>query len=282
MNPGLTFTKKMLFLIFACGLSFATHSAPKQTIVYPVSIDLQDKRDLYTVAVVKVIFARSKRYQLQALPLRREYDKLLALLKRGELDIAWGGASATNIEQFRAVDFPIMRGLIGYRLFLVKKSNKDMLKNVAQLNDLKPYTIGQGSTWVEIDMFQRAGLQVVPAESYPALFSMLANGRFELFPRSILEISNELNTFSQYELEVADHVALHYDFALLFYVNKNNKQLHQYLTERLKDPVIKLQIEQLFNKYYRDSLDKYHYEHRRVIKLPNTLMPSVNDFEQSN
>ena len=276
---GLRCYRKLLFIMLASGFIVPVFALQKQTVIYPESVDLQSKRDLYTVAVVKIIFAQSEQYQLRALPLEREYDKLLALLKRGAVDLAWAGASANNLKQFRAIDFPIMKGLIGYRLFLVKKSNRDILKEVSDLDDLKTFTIGQGSTWVEVDMFQRAGLQVVPAESYAALFSMLANDRFELFPRSILEIGNELSTFPQYDLEVADHVALHYDFELLFYVHQDNQQLHQYLTERLEDPIIKLQIQQLFTQYYQNSLNEYHYEQRRVIKLPSPTIAKVENFQ---
>lgn len=282
MTSGAHYPKTLLFLTVVMLLTSCFVRAQKQTVIYPVSVDLQDKRDLYTVAVVKVIFSQSQQYHLQALPLKGEYDKLLALLKRKEIDIAWAGASKANTQQFNALNFPIMKGMIGYRLFLVKQNNQDILKNVFNLEDLKSFTFGQGSTWVEIDMFQQAGLQVVPSESYSALFSMLNNGRFELFPRSILEISNELETFSQYNLEVANHIALYYDFALLFYVNKDNITLYRYLNERLKDPVLKQRIDQLFEQYYQDSLDRYHYEQRRVIKIANPLMPMALDFDIAN
>lgn len=258
-----------LAILFFSLLMVCLARAELRPVIYPVAADSKDNRDLYTVALVKLIFENSARFTLRPIHLQEEYDKLLSLLHRQQIDIAWAGVNAKNTDHFLPVNFPIMKGLIGHRLFLVHENKQNILEDIHTLDDLRSFTMGQGSKWAEVAMLRKAGLQVVTAEAYPALFRMLANGRFDLFPRSVLEISRELEAFSDHDLTIADHVSLHYDFALHFYTHKDNADLQLYMDIRLTDGNLQKEIDALFEQYYGAALIAYRQKNRRIIRLHN-------------
>lgn len=254
-----------LFLC-SCLLCFPTLSAP---IKYPLPQNVHDRRDDFQQALVETIFSNTSDFSLEPIRLGREHGDTVHLLRTGHLDFCWAGADTVLMDEFTHVPFPIFKGHIGYRLILVPNQHKNILSKVHTVADLKAFTFGQGSSWAEVLIFRANGLHVMTSDDYPQLFSMLKKGRFDLFPRSILEIDHELHTFSHGELTIAEDVILKYDHAIYFYVSKQKKRLQQFMSHRLNELNQNGGFDKLFSAHYQATLDKHHVHDRRVIEIAN-------------
>jgi hypothetical protein len=77
------------------------------------------------------------------------------------------------------VRLPIDKGLLGYRMFLVREADLPRFATVRTLDDLRKLRVGQGKDWIDVPILRKAGFPVVEGTSYPGLFAMLAAGRFD-------------------------------------------------------------------------------------------------------
>ena len=116
-------------------------------------------------------------------------------------------------EQFEVVPIPINRGIVGYRVFLIRKEMQPDFKEVYSLSDIqvKRLKAGQGR-WTDVDILRDNGINVIVGMSYEGLFGMLMEKRFDFFPRGINEAFEEFETRKERypEMQVEETLALHY------------------------------------------------------------------------
>jgi hypothetical protein len=91
------------------------------------------------------------------------------------------GNIADYEQRLLPIRFPLDKGLLGYRVFLMREQAQPELDTVNSLEALRRFRIGQGQGWGDVVILRHAGLTVVEGGSYDGLFSMLSAGRFELF-----------------------------------------------------------------------------------------------------
>ncbi|MDP1340920.1 hypothetical protein, partial [Klebsiella variicola] len=68
------------------------------------------------------------------------------------------------------VRIPIDRGLMGWRLLLVRRSELAQWDQVRHLDDLRRRIAGQGHDWPDTAILRANGLQVGTSSVYEALF----------------------------------------------------------------------------------------------------------------
>ena len=173
------------------------------------------------------------------------------------------------------IRFPLDKGLLGYRVFLIRSEEQSALDAVNSLEDLRQYRIGQGQGWGDVAILRNAGLTVVEGASYDGLFSMLSAGRFELFSRGVVEVGEELAREHQAhpDLEIERHLMLNYPLTRYFYVNRSvegealAKRLSTGLERMLKDGVFDRMFEE-----FKAPFDKLiNFRNRLIIQIDNPL-----------
>lgn len=186
---------------------------------------------------------------------------------------------ATNKERealMRPILIPLDKGLIGYRLFLIEKPTQARLRNVRTLEDLKPFSIGQGSRWVDTEILMHAGLTVVTGGGYESLFKMLQAGRFDLFSRGINEIGEELQTGLAMDpnLAIEHNLMLYYPLPRYFFFarTEEGEQLAKRVEAGLHLMMENGQFEVLYQKFKRQMLAGLHLSGRRVFRLENPTL----------
>ena len=123
------------------------------------------------------------------------------------------------------VPIPIDRGLLGYRVALIRKEAQPRISAVNDLDGLRRLTIGQGQYWGDVPIYQFNNIPLITNSNYSLLFAMLSNGRFDLFPRGIVEIIPELHKFQLLypNLDIDNHLLIKYPYAEFFYVSRNSR-----------------------------------------------------------
>lgn len=241
---------------------------------YPKSND--DWRAAYPVEMLTRALALSgANYQLQAsvedVPKARNF---LNLANNRDVDVVW---SMTNVEreaEHLAIKIPLHRGLMGHRVALVRSSEPDILAHVSSLEGLKQFTAGQMYAWSDTKILTSQDIIVVPGSSYTTLFRMLVAGRFDYFPRSITEVSQELQHNAAMGISLDRHLLIRYPAAMYFFVNKNDTKLAADIERGLEMMLASGEFVQRFEHYYGDVIRELQLESRIPIDLQNPYLPA--------
>jgi hypothetical protein len=177
------------------------------------------------------------------------------------------------------VNLPLDKGLVGFRLFLVMPATQQRLDRLSQPEALKGFSVGQGSAWPDPAILRHAGFQkLVLTESYPNHSPMLLAGRFDLFPRGVSEISDEMKTMrAEAPGMVVEHrFALHYPLAIQFYVARSPQG--EKMAARVRDGLLRLKRSGAFDvryaAYKKQVLQSLPLAGRRVMRLDNPDLPT--------
>ena len=207
------------------------------------------------------------------------------LVKQGrEIDLTWAPVTIERQQDYLTINEPLVKGLLGFRIMLVKESNIDLLKGVDSIEKLKPFQFGLGYGWPDVDIYQANGLTVTQASTFEQLFKMLAAGRFPLFSRGFNEVLPEYQLHKNKKHAIDPHIVLIYPLPVYFYVNKNN----HLLANRLQVGIQMLRASGEFDYiFYNDpdivtSLKALNLERRNKIYLCNPHLPKDIPFENTS
>lgn len=143
----------------------------------------------------------------------------------GKLNIMWTATDTEMEEILLPIRIPLYKGLLGHRVFIIRRGDQSRFNQVRTFEDLKRFKFGQGTTWADTKILEANGLTVVKTMKYEGLFFMLDGERFDAYPRGVQEPWQELITYSQLPLAVEDQVMLVYQMPFYLFTSKENKRL---------------------------------------------------------
>lgn len=196
------------------------------------------------------------------------------LASESDLNVVWSSTSTEKERSYLPIRIPLRKGILGYRLLLVRKDNQSLLKNLRDLDDFKKLTVGQGVGWDDVKLYQENGIKVVEAK-YSNLFRMLSYKRFDIFPRGISEIFNEFEKESAQnpDLMIDENVLIYYPWPYYFFVAQSNIKLHKRLEMGLQKMIKDGSFDAIFWKYNAKAIEAANFKKRHVIYMQNHLLP---------
>lgn len=213
---------------------------------------------------------------VQLVNLEMYQNRSLVELARGNspIDVMW---TMTDRERESSgvlpVRIPIDRGLMGWRVLLVRRGDLARWAQLRSLQELRQRVAGQGHDWPDTAILRANGLQVSTSSGYEALFRMLSQGRFDYFPRAVFEVDAELADKRHAGLAVAPNLMLHYPAAAYLFVSPRRPELAELLRIGLEKAVADGTLQQLHHAHF-DAVMKAHPVSRdRVLRLQNPLLP---------
>ncbi|WP_295995592.1 transporter substrate-binding domain-containing protein [Rugamonas sp.] len=252
-------------------------STSSPDVTYPRPESLADERASYPLALLKLSLKKAgDHYRLAASPVRMQQGRSLRLLEQGQgIDVVWTVTSQAREDAFLPVRIPIDRGLIGWRLLLIRPEDRALFAPLATAAALAPLRAGQGHDWPDTDVLRANGYAVYTSSSYERLFKMLESGHVQYFPRAVTEIWKEIEARKDAPLAVADGIVLHYPEALYFFVNKSNTALAAAIEQGLRIAIADGAMTALFQRYYGAAIARADLAHRTVLTLANPLLPAA-------
>jgi hypothetical protein len=200
----------------------------------------------------------------------------IALLKDNDrINIGWFGTSADLERDLVPIRFPIWRGLLGHRVFIINKDKQALFDQVNTLEDLKHFTGEQGLGWSDVAILNNAGLHQNESP-YDTIFAKINAGRSDYFARGVTEAFREVETIGKNfpNLVVERHVLLVYPFAAFFFTNNQNPEL----AKAIEDGFRKAYADGSFLKFFyahptiKTVLAKANFTKRVRIDIPNPLL----------
>jgi hypothetical protein len=177
------------------------------------------------------------------------------------------------------VRFPLYLGMGGYRVCFVSPLAKTAVAKVRTLDELRRFTIAQGVGWLDVPILRANGFEVEEVTSYESMFRMVAQSRFDLFCRSVVEVRGEAESHADLpELILDKTFALVYDLPQFFYTHRSNRELADRVTLGLEMAYADGSLQALARTHLSDSLRYADMPKRRVFRL-HTPPPKGIDFD---
>ena len=207
----------------------------------------------------------------------------LKFLEQGEIDVVFLPTSKKRERRFLPIKIPLLRGILGYRIFLIHKDSINDFDEISTFEQLrKKYIAGFGTHWADRDILEDNNIRVMESPNYDNLFNMLELRRFDYFPRGITEVWRELEEFGTQHpnLIVEKQIALYYPYSVYYFVNKSNVKLAGRIERGLKVLLKNGSFKKLFFKYYAPYIKQANLENRKLFRIKNTVDP-LNDPDTS-
>jgi hypothetical protein len=254
----------------------AAMAAPGASVVRYMGLAAEkDPQADYMLAVLHLALAKSGRsYTLKPDTHTMQQARAIQDMVDGKdnVDLLWTMTTDEREAQLIPIRIPLDKGLIGWRIALVMQERKNLFKEVKKLADMQAFTAGQEHDWPDVPILKSNGLPVNTSSSYEALFKMLQVKRFDYFPRSVIEIWNELRDHPSLGLAAEPEVVLHYPSATYFFVNPRKPELAQELRAGLEKAVADGSFDKLFQQHQQAAIQRANLKQRRVIELSNPLI----------
>jgi hypothetical protein len=244
-----------LFLLIAwlwiVGISAAGSSAARAAdIVLPKMTDHAERSNYPSELLAFILDKADYKYTFKLTKSLYTQSRIAESLKLGRVDIFWMGTSKEYESSLYAIPFPLYRGLLGYRIFVIHRDNQFEFDRVSGLADLRQYTGIQGIGWSDVEVLQHSGLHQEQAV-YDNIFAMIHMGRADYFPLGFQEayVRMEARLPELPHLSIEERILLVYPFAMFFFTNPENIEL---ITA----------IELGFERAYEDgSMLEFFYKH---------------------
>lgn len=257
------------------------HGAPTQ-IVYPTTeISFDDLQEILRGALERTVDLHGP-YTLKPSQggIMTEARYLNALQRGKTINVAWSSTSVQKERELLPIRFPLRKGLLGYRILLIDGRRQAEFDRIATLADLRPLTVGQGFGWGDVALYEAAGIRVTTAP-YENLFRMVVAGRFDLFPRGIGEAFREYAAHHVREphLAIERNLMLYYPWPYYFFVNRSDRALAERIEIGLRLMQADGSFDALFWRYNRDAIEQARTYERRLIRIPNPLLPAATPLD---
>ncbi|UVE16277.1 transporter substrate-binding domain-containing protein [Pseudomonas sp. LS44] len=218
-------------------------------------------------------------YLLQASPQPMSPSRARYSLEHNDnqVQVIWTMTTREREATLLPIRIPIYKGLIGWRIPLIRGDQRELLANISDRAALATLRIGQRSDWPDTAILRANGQQVEVSPAYPGLFDMLAAKRFDLFPLEAVMVQQEQQRVSAEGLNIAidKHLVLHYPSALYYFTSRQRPELAETIRRGLEAAITDGSFERLFQSYFALTLKQLHLPQRRVIELDNPLLPDT-------
>jgi ABC-type amino acid transport substrate-binding protein len=256
--------------------------ADQTTIVYPRTESASDTQYLYDYELLRLALEKTKaefgpyemRKSVVAMNQARAADEIVA--GSGTVNIFARSTSVEHEARLLPIRIPIDKGLISYRVFLIRNDSQSRFSSIQTLDDLRQFSVGSFITWTDTKILRDAGFKVITGDSYEGLFKMLVAQRFDFFSRSVDEAYREYDERKEQfpDLKVEEAVLLYFPTTRYFFVQRSTageelaKRIENGLNQLIKDGTFNAH----FHKYKGPLINRAHLRSRKLFKIPNNYL----------
>lgn len=263
-------------LLLSCVAAAPAHAARPTEVIYPDDHPrYAEYLEVLKTALDKTV-DRYGPYVMRKSDLAMNESRYLVELAAGKrLNVAWSATSPEKERSLIPIRIPLSKGLLGYRILLIRADRQARLDGVRTLEDLRSLTFGVGPGWGDAEIYKAAGLTLQVAE-YDSLFLMLSAGRFDVFSRGVNEVFGEYaaRRAALPELAVEEHLLLHYPYPFYFFVSPQAPDLAKRIERGVRIMVDDGSFDAIFYKFNGKALAQANIASRRIITLDNPLLPA--------
>ena len=194
----------------------------------------------------------------------------------GKLTVMYLGTTPDFERELVPVRIPVDRSLGGYCVFLVRAGEQARFDAVRTVDDLRQFTYGLGSDWIDVEILRSNRFKVVTGSSYDGLFEMLVNRRFDVFPRGAVEILEEYEQRKPElrDLHIEEGLILYYPLPMYFWFAKTpeGRRLAERADAGLRLMLADGSYDAVFDRHQRSKIERLHLKTRKVYRIENPFL----------
>lgn len=173
------------------------------------------------------------------------------------------------------IPHPIMKGLLGYRILIIREADRATFADITSTVQLQQQRLGIPFSWADAELFRHNGYPVVEDGTFDDLFTRLLDQKFDYvsFGANEIESVYQERVSSLNGLSREDSLLLYYPFPLVFYVNPNNTELARRLDQGVQIIINNGELDKIFTKHYGNLVERLQLKERQLIQLDNSLLP---------
>ncbi|MGJ8679686.1 tetratricopeptide repeat protein [Paraglaciecola sp.] len=180
------------------------------------------------------------------------------------------------------IRIPIRRGVGSYRLLAIHEKNQNTFKDIASVKALKALTVGVQEGWILNEVLDEEGFILVKSTSYDSTFKMLDKRRFDFIPRGIHEVYDEL-AIREKELSslmIEPRLAIYLPQPYYIFVSPKAPRIAQRIEFGLEKMIAEGVLQEMFNQYFADFIEKANLSNRTIIHLDNKYLTKKTPIER--
>lgn len=277
-------TINLLLFTLATSIVSADNAALKQTnpqapVTAPLQVRLTRSQDINLENIIyfsllKLALEKSGRpFEIKITDVMTSTPSLRMITNPELINVVWMGTARKFEEQLWPIRIPLLRGLVGYKVLLIRKDTQSEFNTVKTISDLTRFKALVGIGWVDTDIFETHKIPYAQGE-YASLMSMLSSSRADYYPRSIFEFNQELDPKKYPEIGLEQTLLLHYPLAIYFFVAPGNQALHDALKAGLETAIADGSYNELLANHplTRDVFKTLQLHDRRLLTIDNPFL----------
>jgi len=273
--------------VFIC-VFFQTVPANAETVFtvrgpeYPGDSRMEYDYDLMKLALDLTVESHGP-YKLVKTPIGLNYKRAMEFAKKGTFPNFFmrNVVSQDALQALTAVKFPVERGITGYRVAFIKPNLQEEIGQVENISDLRKYDIIQGIGWPDNLILRANGLRVLAGPSFSSIRDMVVNDRAQLFLRGVSEILQEYQQQADdIPLAIEKNLLIYYPFPRLLFTAKENTEAANRVEIGLLNACKNGSFTELWEKYFRENLEKLNLKSRKTILLKNPFLERIEELLQ--
>jgi len=273
-----------ILAVFILLFSVNAQSASWQ-ITFPRSLETASKIDEYPIKLLALALDQTG-VSYQLIPSANFLSKGKALDRlqdNREINIVWGMTNVQREKNLLPIRIPIFKGLIGWRLFLIRQDMAERFTYIQQFEHLVKLSPLQGREWPDTKILQSNGFDVITERNQTSLMKMLGRAQGDFFPRSIIEVWEELErskVANEIQIQIQPSLGIRYPAAIYFFVNKKSVPLANLIETGLEKAIENGTYEALFVESYKTYIEKAQIENRTFYPLENAFLPEETPLDR--
>lgn len=194
-----------------------------------------------------------------------------------DMFVTVGGNEKLVGEDKIVVHEPLMKGILGYRILIIREEDSEKFAAIETEEELQQLRVGIPDTWPDAQSFRQSGYNVVERGTYDDMFERLHNDEFDFTALGANEIHGVFaDRADEVEgLTMVDHLMVYYPFPLLFYVNPDAPELAERIQKGME--IIKEDgtLDEIFYKHNGELIETIDFEGRTIFRLENPILPEA-------
>lgn len=205
----------------------------------------------------------------------------------GVISIMTRGSNIEEEKKLLPIRIPLDRGLLGYRIMLVRKQDLPKFAAIQSVDELKQMRIGQGSRWPDTKILEAAGFKVTKAYYTAGLMRMLNEERFDMFARATWEAAANFSDAQKQKLDdlvIEPSLAVAYPYPRIFMVSRKGDgpllaaRIERGLRLMIKDG----SFDKAFNEFFGPAIESTQLRTRKIFRVDNKLLSPETPLEDKS
>ena len=180
------------------------------------------------------------------------------------------------------IRIPIKRGILNYRLLVIREGTQETFSQIKTLADLKKPIAALRKGWTTVGILKHHQLNVLEVSSLDGIFPMLSVGRVDYIPLGVNEIEDNISVRKAEisNLVIEEKLALYTKAPVYFFVSPKAPRIAQRLEEGMETLVKNGQLKAIFYRYFGEKIKRAALNKRTIIDIENPLMTQETPVER--